>query len=55
MSNPPVSNSSQHSSAENETANPREHSEAAAEGPDGLDRPEIRAHSQEAAEGRDDE
>ncbi len=55
MSNSSVSNSSQHSPAENEAGNPREHSETAAEGNDGLDLPEIRMHSQEAAEGPDDD
>ncbi|MCQ9165320.1 MULTISPECIES: hypothetical protein [unclassified Arthrobacter] len=37
-------------------ANPapsREHSETAAEGTDGTDMPEIRMHSQDAAEGPD--
>lgn len=34
--------------------NPREHSEAAAERRDGLDLPEIRMHSQAAAEGHDE-
>lgn len=33
------------------TVTSREHSETAAEGNDGLDMPEIRMHSQDAAEG----
>lgn len=41
--------------AEHEAANPREHSETAAEGNDGLDLPEIRMHSQDPAEGPDEE
>lgn len=40
--------------ADNETGNPRVHSETAAEGNDGGDMPEIRMHSQAAAEGPDD-
>ena len=35
-------------------ATSREHSETAVEGNDGLDMPEIRMHSQDAAEGPDD-
>lgn len=40
---------------EDEAENPREHSEIAAEGTDGLNTPEARTHSQAAAEGPDDD
>ncbi len=53
MSNSTASSPSQTTAAVNEAGNPREHSEIAAEGTDGLDMPEIRMHSQAAAEGPD--
>lgn len=54
MSNPSAFDSGQPQAAENQAGNPREHSETAAEGTDGLDLPELRIHSQAAAEGPDD-
>ncbi|MBP2414191.1 hypothetical protein JOF48_002990 [Arthrobacter stackebrandtii] len=53
MSNSTASSSSHTTAAENEAGNPREHSEIAVEGTDGLEMPEIRMHSQAAAEGPD--
>ncbi len=55
MSNGEASSPTHATAADNETGNPREHSEAAAEGTDGPELPEIRMHSQEAAEGPDDD
>lgn len=54
MNNSTVPGASQTTPAEGEAGNPREHSETAAEGKDGLDLPEIRMHSQAAAEGPDE-
>ena len=51
MNNSTVPGTPQTAAAEAEAGNPREHSETAAEGNDGLDLPEIRMHSQAAAEG----
>jgi len=46
-----TNNTARASSPAGSTTPPREHSEIAAEGSDGLDMPEIRMHSQEPAEG----
>lgn len=40
-----------HTSGTSDPAPAREHSEVAAEGTDGTEMPEIRMHSQDAAEG----
>lgn len=55
MGNLTASGSPHATAADNEVGNPREHSETAAEGRDGVDLPEIRMHSQAAAEGPDDD
>lgn len=54
MNNSTIPGAPQTTPAEREAGNPREHSETAAEGRDGLDLPEIRMHSQAAAEGPDE-
>lgn len=54
MNNPTVPGTPHTAAAEAEAGNPREHSETAAEGKEGLDMPEIRMHSQAAAEGPDE-
>ncbi|AIY00706.1 hypothetical protein ART_1107 [Arthrobacter sp. PAMC 25486] len=55
MGNLTASGSPHTTAAEGEAGSPREHSETAVEGNDGLDMPEIRMHSQAAAEGPDDD
>ncbi|WP_425861973.1 hypothetical protein [Arthrobacter sp. TWP1-1] len=53
MSNTPATNPSDATASTGELT-AREHAETAAEGTDGRDMPEIRMHTQDAAEGPED-